>query len=52
MSDDPATRYDLVIKGGRVLDPGQGLDGVMDLAITGGRVSAIRADIPAESTAG
>ncbi|MET7999508.1 amidohydrolase family protein [Nonomuraea glycinis] len=49
MSDDPATRYDLVIKGGRVLDPGQGLDGVMDLAITGGRVSAIRADIPAES---
>lgn len=27
---------DLLIKGGHVLDPGQGLDGTMDIAITGG----------------
>jgi dihydroorotase len=39
--------YDLLIKGGRVLDPGQGLDGKMDIAITDGRIAAIQADIPA-----
>ncbi|WP_219460103.1 amidohydrolase family protein [Nonomuraea rhizosphaerae] len=47
MDDAPATRCDLLIKGGRVLDPGQGLDGVMDVAVTGGRVSAIGEDLPA-----
>jgi dihydroorotase len=39
--------YDLLIKGGRVLDPGQGLDGKMDIAVTGGKIAAIEADIPA-----
>jgi dihydroorotase len=39
--------YDLLIKGGHVLDPGQGLDGRLDIGVTGGRIAAIQADIPA-----
>ena len=38
--------YDLVIKGGRVLDPGQGLDQTTDIAIQAGKIAAIRPDIP------
>jgi dihydroorotase len=43
--------YDLLIKGGHVLDPGQGLDGTLDIAITGGKIARIAADIPAEEAA-
>ena len=32
---------DLVLAGGRVLDPGQGIDAPLDIGVTGGRVSAI-----------
>ena len=32
--------YDLLIKGGHVLDPGQGIDGVRDIAITEGKIAA------------
>ncbi len=38
--------YDLLIKGGHVLDPGQGLDVKMDIGITAGRIAAIQPDIP------
>jgi dihydroorotase len=40
--------YDLLVKGGHVLDPGQGLDGVMDVAISDGKIAQIAADIPAD----
>jgi dihydroorotase len=33
--------FDLVLKGGRVVDPAQSLDGVMDVAFTDGRVAAV-----------
>ncbi len=33
--------YDLVLKGGRVIDPSQGLDGIADVAFAGGRVAAV-----------
>ncbi len=33
--------HDLVLKGGRVIDPAQGVDGVMDVAFAGGRVAAV-----------
>ncbi len=39
--------YDLLIKGGRVLDPGQNLDGKLDIGITDGRIAAIEANIDA-----
>src|SRR5262245_44850577 len=38
-------RYDLVIKGGRVIDPSVRLDGVRDVAISGGRIAAVEANI-------
>src|SRR5258707_285779 len=36
-----AATYDLLIKGGRVIDPSVGLDGVRDVAIAGGRIVAV-----------
>jgi dihydroorotase len=47
----PAVTYDLLIKGGHVLDPGEGLDGTLDIAIAGGKIAQIAADIPAENAA-
>ena len=32
--------FDLVIAGGRVIDPAQGLDGRFDVAISGDRIAA------------
>jgi len=37
--------FDLLIKGGHVLDPAQGLDGPFDIAIAGGRIEALESDI-------
>lgn len=39
--------YDLLVKGGHVLDPGRGLDGTLDIGITAGRIAAIEPEIPA-----
>src|SRR5262249_18140264 len=39
--------YDLLIKGGHVLDPGQGLDGTLDIGIADGKIAAIQPDISA-----
>src|SRR5260221_13170998 len=43
----PADKFDLVIKGGDVLDPSQALRGKRDIGIRWGVVEAIEADIPA-----
>jgi dihydroorotase len=43
----PAPKYDLVIKGGRVLDASQRLDRVMDIAVRGGKIAALEPGIPA-----
>lgn len=37
--------YDTLLKGGRVVCPAQGLDGVMDVAVKDGRIAAVAADI-------
>lgn len=39
--------YDLVIKGGRVIDPSARLDAIRDVAIGGGRIAAIQPSITA-----
>jgi dihydroorotase len=44
-----ATAHDLVIKGGRVIDPSLGLDAVRDVAIDGGRIAAIEASIAGDA---
>ncbi|MGH9720250.1 MAG: amidohydrolase family protein, partial [Bryobacteraceae bacterium] len=38
--------YDLVIRGGRVIDPASGLDDVRDIAIAGGKIARVAASIP------
>lgn len=43
--------YDLLIKGGRVLDPSQDLDGVCDVAIAGGKIAGVEADISTDTAA-
>ena len=42
-----SARYDLLLKGGRVIDPAQDLDGRRDIAIAGGSIAAVAADLPA-----
>jgi dihydroorotase len=36
-----AEQFDLVIKGGRVIDPATGMDDVQDVAISGGKIAAV-----------
>jgi dihydroorotase len=38
--------YDLLIRGGRVIDPSQDLDAVRDVAIAGGKIARVEANIP------
>ncbi len=40
-------KVDLVLKGGRVIDPAQGIDAVMDVAIADGRIAGLGEDSPA-----
>lgn len=44
----PAVPYDLLLKGGHVLDPKNDVDGVRDVAIWGGKVARVASEIPAE----
>jgi dihydroorotase len=41
--------FDLVLRGGRVIDPAQGLDGVMDVAVADGRIAAVAAVLPVDN---
>ena len=41
------TSYDLLLKGGHVIDGRNGIDAVRDVAIKDGRIAAVAADIPA-----
>lgn len=47
---DQTVLYDLVLAGGRLIDPDSGVDRVTDVAITGDRIAAIEKSIPAEAT--
>ena len=39
------TKYDLLLKGGRVIDPANNVDGILDVAIAGRYVSSVQKDI-------
>jgi dihydroorotase len=41
-----APSYDLVIKGGRVIDPSQKLNGELDVAVANKKIAAVAANIP------
>jgi len=43
----PAQTYDLLLKGGHLIDPRNRIDAPRDIAITAGRVAAVERDIPA-----
>jgi dihydroorotase len=45
-----AAIYDLMIKGGRVIDPSAGLDAVHDVAIMQGRIAAVGSNIPGDAS--
>ncbi|MCC6293893.1 MAG: amidohydrolase/deacetylase family metallohydrolase [Bryobacterales bacterium] len=42
-----AQPYSLLLKGGHLVDPKNNIDGVRDIAISGGKVAAVAASIPA-----
>ena len=43
----PEPRYDLIVKGGRVIDPSQSISASRDVAVSAGRIARLEADIPA-----
>jgi dihydroorotase len=45
-----ATKYDLIVKGGRVIDPARKLDAVRDVAIANGQIAKVEANISSEAT--
>ena len=45
-----AATYDLIIKGGRVIDPSVGIDGIRDVAIVSGKIAAVEANIAGDAT--
>jgi dihydroorotase len=40
-----AATYDLIVKGGRVVDPSRKINAMLDVAIAGGRIAAVEANI-------
>ena len=38
--------FDMILRGDRVIDPAQGLDGIADVAIRGGRIAAVAPIVP------
>ena len=46
-ADPAAQAWDLVVRGGRVLDPSQHLNAIRDVAIAGGRIAAVEPSIAA-----
>jgi dihydroorotase len=45
-----AATYDLIIKGGRIIDPSVGLDAIRDVAIAAGKIAAVEANIAGDAT--
>ena len=44
-----AATYDVIVRGGRVVDPSLRVNAVRDVAITGGRIAAVEANITADA---
>src|SRR5882762_5070891 len=51
LSAQQQPKYDLVIKGGEVIDPHNGIDAVRDIGIRDHKIAAIEKDIPATDAA-
>jgi len=46
-----APAYDLLLKGGHVIDPANRIDAVLDVAVSAGKIAAVQKNIPASSAA-
>ena len=46
-----AAEYDVLITGGRVIDPARKVDRIADVAIANGKIAALRPGLPASSAA-
>src|SRR5262245_9748983 len=44
-----AAKYDLIVKGGRVIDPSRKLNAIRDVAISGGKIAAVEANIAGDA---
>jgi dihydroorotase len=44
-----AATYDIIIRGGRVVDPSTGLDATRDVAISGGKIAAVETSIAGDA---
>ncbi len=42
----PAPRYDLLVRGGRVVDPSRGVSALLDVAVSGSKIARVAAGIP------
>jgi len=42
----PAPQYDLIVKGGRLIDPSQSISAPHDIAVSGTKISRVAAEIP------
>ena len=42
--------FDLVLRGGRVIDPAAGRDEITDVAVAGGKIAAVGPDLQAAET--
>src|SRR5262245_152287 len=45
-----AAKYDVVIKGGRVVDPSRKLNAIRDVAISNGKIAAVEANIAGDAS--
>ena len=45
-----AETYDLVVKGGRVIDPATSTDAILDVAVTNGKIAAVGSDLSGATT--
>jgi dihydroorotase len=42
----PAPQYDLIVKGGRLIDPSQSISAARDIAVSGTKIARVAAEIP------
>jgi dihydroorotase len=49
MPNGRAAPYDLIVRGGRVIDPSLGIDAVRDVAVAAGRIAAVEETIKADA---
>jgi dihydroorotase len=47
LANAQAPHFDLLLKGGHVIDPANHVDGNFDVAVLGGKIAAVDKDIPA-----